>query len=156
MPRTGYRIEQINEFLRAEVADLIRQERDELHLDFVSVTEVQTSPDLRHARVYISTLGHEAEREAAVAVLRRHSRHLRRLLAPRITFRSVPELDFRTDSSLETGAAVMRAFHEVDRMRGPMPPDDAPLPPAKPSPANALPAPPQPRHTNPRARKRTE
>jgi ribosome-binding factor A len=142
--KSSRRIEQVNDFLRTEVADLIRQERDELHLDLVSVTEVQTSPDLRHARVYISTLGGERERDAAVATLQRHARHLRRLLAPRITFRSVPELDFRPDSSLEAGAAVMRALNEVERMRELNPPmvdeDAPPLPPTE--------------KGNPRARKR--
>ncbi|MCA1667980.1 MAG: 30S ribosome-binding factor RbfA [Thermomicrobia bacterium] len=100
MVKTSRRIEQINDFLRNEIANLIQEERDELRLKLVSVTEVQTSPDLRHARVYISTLGGEKERDAAVETLRRHARHLRHLLAPRITFRSVPELDFRADASL--------------------------------------------------------
>ena len=145
MPRTGRRIEQVNDFLRTEVADLIRQEQDELHLGLVSVTEVQTSPDLRHARVFISTLGGERERAAAVATLRRHASHLRRLLAPRITFRSVPALDFRPDSSLEAGAEVLRALNEVERMRVENPPhlDDEPTP---------APAP----RSNPRARKKQD
>jgi len=143
MVKSSRRIEQVNEFLRHEVAQLIRQERDELRLNLVSVTEVQTSPDLRHARVYISTLGGERERDAAVETLRRHSRHLRHLLAPRITFRSVPELDFRPDSSLEAGAAVLRALNEVERQRERNPPrldDDPPSEPAD--------------KPNPRARKR--
>jgi len=138
MAKSSRRIEQVNDFLRTEVANLIREERDELRLDLVSVTEVQTSPDLRHARVYISTLGGEKERGAAVETLRRHARHLRHLLAPRITFRSVPELDFRADSSLEAGAAVLRALHEVERERAINPPriEDEPLPEpaAKPNP----------------------
>ncbi len=150
MVRTGYRIEQINDFLRTEVANLIREERDELHLDFVTVTEVQTSPDLRHSRVFISTLGGDEERADAVAVLRRHARHLRRLLAPRITFRSVPELDFRPDPSLQSGAAVMRALQEVEKMRSTMPPDGTPLP------SDTLFAEPKPDTHNPRARKRKE
>ena len=143
MVKSSRRIEQVNEFLRNEVAQLIRQERDELRLNLVSVTEVQTSADLRHARVYISTLGSEKERDAAVATLRRHARHLRHLLAPRITFRTVPELDFRPDSSLEAGAAVLRALHEVERERELNPPclDDEPPPESADKP-------------NPRARKR--
>ncbi len=144
MAKTGRRIEQINDFLRNEIATIIREERDELRLKLVSVTEVQTSPDLRHARVYISTLGGEKERDVAVETLRRHSRHLRHLLAPRITFRSVPELDFRPDASLETGAAVLRALNEVERDREINPPrieeEPSPEPAEKP---------------NPRARKRT-
>ncbi len=145
MAKSNRRIEQVNDFLRNEVATIIREERDELRLGLVSVTEVETSADLRHAKVYISTLGGERERDAAVAVLRRHSSHLRRLLAPRITFRSVPELDFRPDASLEAGAAVMRALSEVERLREANPPkidDDAP------------PEPPPAETTNPRARKR--
>jgi ribosome-binding factor A len=146
--KTSRRIEQVNEFLRHEVANLIREERDELNLDLVSVTEVQTSPDLRHARVFISTLGGEREREHAVAVLRRHAAHLRHLLAPRITFRTVPSLDFRPDSSLEMGEAVLRALNAVERERtvNPMHIDEEGL---APEPA------PIPSRTNPRARKKS-
>ncbi|MDQ6602578.1 MAG: 30S ribosome-binding factor RbfA [Chloroflexota bacterium] len=143
MAKSSRRIEQVNDFLRNEIATLIREERDELRLKLVSVTEVQTSADLRHARVYISTLGGERERDAAVETLRRHSRHLRHLLAPRITFRSVPELDFRPDASLETGAAVLRALNVVEHEREINPPhieDELPPEPAE--------------KTNPRARKR--
>jgi ribosome-binding factor A len=149
MAKSTRRIEQVNEFLRHEVANLIREERDELHLDLVSVTEVQTSPDLRHARVFISTLGGEREREYAVGVLRRHAGHLRHLLAPRITFRSVPSLDFRPDSSIEMGDAVLRALNEVERDRTDNPPnldEEAEI---------AAPLPTAPR-ANPRAKKRTE
>ncbi len=129
MAKTNRRIEQVNEFLRNEVAQLIRQERDELRLGLISVTEVQTSPDLRHAKVFISTLGGEKERDAAVATLRRHASHLRHLLAPRITFRSVPSLDFRPDPSLEAGAAIMRTLNEIERERTLNPPriDDDPV-----------------------------
>lgn len=143
MVKSNRRIEQVNEFLKSEVAQLIRQERDELRLDLVSVTEVQTSPDLRHAKVFISTLGGEKERDAAVATLRRHASHLRHLLAPRITFRSVPSLDFRPDASLEAGAAVMRALNQIERERAVNPPhlEDEPAP----EPATKA---------NPRARKR--
>ncbi len=143
MAKTSRRIEQINDFLRNEIAILIREERDELRLNLVSVTEVQTSTDLRHARVYISTLGGEKERDAAVETLRRHSRHLRHLLAPRITFRSVPELDFRADASLEAGAAVLRALNTVEHEREINPPriEDEPIPEPE-------------QKTNPRARKR--
>ena len=143
MAKTSRRIEQINDFLRNEIANLIQEERDELRLKLVSVTEVQTSPDLRHARVYISTLGGEKERDAAVETLRRHARHLRHLLAPRITFRSVPELDFRADASLETGAAVLCALSGVEHEREINPPriEDEPLPEPE-------------QKTNPRARKR--
>lgn len=143
MAKTGRRIEQINDFLRNEIATLIWEERDELRLKLVSVTEVQTSPDLRHARVYISTLGGEKERDAAVETLRRHSRHLRHLLAPRITFRSVPELDFRPDASLETGAAVLRTLNEVERERESNPPRIEAEPSLQPA-----------EKPNPRARKR--
>ncbi len=138
MVKSSRRIEQVNDFLRNEIASLIREERDELRLDLVSVTEVQTSPDLRHARVFISTLGGARERDAAVETLRRHARHLRHLLAPRITFRSVPELDFRADSSLEMGAAVLRALNAVEHEREINPPriedDPPPEPEEKPNP----------------------
>ena len=144
MVKSSRRIEQVNEFLRNEVAQSHPGGAGRIAPRSRQRDRGADEPRLAPCAVFISTLGGEKERDAAVATLRRHARHLRHLLAPRITFRSVPSLDFRPDSSLEAGAAVLRALTEVERERAINPPrlDDEP--------------PPEPTEKagNPRARKR--
>ena len=101
--KTSRRIEQVNDFLRAEIANIIWQEQDELRLGLVSVTEVETSADLRHARVYISTLGGEKERDAVVAVLRRRASRLRR------SARTAHHLPYRTGARFPPDASLEQA-----------------------------------------------
>ena len=124
-----------------EIANIIWQEQDELRLGLVSVTEVETSPDLRHARVYISTLGGEKEREAAVAMLRRRAgwlRHSSRRASPSVACRN----SISARMLAATGAAVLRALNEAERMRLQNPPNlDEDQPPEPAPPNGRIPAP---------------
>jgi len=98
------------------VGDLVRQVLSELLVrgvkdprvaaGFVTITGVDVSPDLRHARVYVSALGDEAAREAALAGLRSAAGWLRRELGRRIHTKYTPELTFSRDPSIETARRV--------------------------------------------------
>src|SRR5205823_598400 len=79
----------------------------------VSITEVETTSDLRHARVFVSVFGSEEDRESSLTALRNASGFLRREVAQRITFRHMPELEFRLDSSLEHGDRILRLLKQV-------------------------------------------
>src|SRR5690242_12036446 len=95
------RMLRINQLLREEIADLLQREvKDEtLSGSLISITEVDTSPDLRSARVYFSVLGTPEEVEAARAHLQRASGFLHRELKGRLDLRSVPHLEFELDHS---------------------------------------------------------
>src|SRR5512138_3401381 len=107
------RIERVNSLLVEEISDLIRREIQDPRLGaMVSVTEVHTSPDLRNATVMVSVLGTDEEAKLALTALRHAAGFLRHEMAARLRLKHVPELSFRLDTSLETGARVLRLIKE--------------------------------------------
>ena len=106
------RTEQVNELLRQELAALLSRElRDPRLAGLVSITQVDVSPDLRRAHVWVSVLGSEEERASSMAALHAARPFLRRELAHRLRLRNTPDLDFESDTSME------RAQHLTDIMR---------------------------------------
>jgi ribosome-binding factor A len=109
------RQERVNDLLREEISDLISREVKDPRVShgLVSVTEVQVSPDLRNATVYISHLGSPAEREEVIEGLRQASHFLHGALVHRLSLRHVPELHFRFDPSIERGARLASLINQV-------------------------------------------
>src|SRR5437868_1376722 len=108
------RVERINDLLRAELSELIgRTMKDPRLAGLVSITEVETTSDLRHARVFVSVFGSEEDRQSSLTALRAASGFLRREVAQRITFRHMPELEFQLDSSLERGDRILQLIKQV-------------------------------------------
>lgn len=115
------RTQRVNELLREEISDILRREMRDPRLDptVVSITEVETSRDLRHARVYVSVLGADEEREEVMRALRAGRPFIQRLLRQRIAdLHHLPELDFRKDVSIERGARLSRLLDELAQERG--------------------------------------
>jgi ribosome-binding factor A len=109
------RTSRVNELLRAELSELLQREVKDpgVSRGILSITEVQVSPDLRHATVYVSHLGEEADREAALRGLARAARFLHGELMHRLKMRQVPDLVFRFDPSIERGARLASLIHDV-------------------------------------------
>jgi len=80
---------------------------------FVTVTRVSTSPDLSHAKVFISVMGDEGEKKEALEALVKASGFIRRELHPRLTLRRIPELSFHRDDSIEQGAHILELISQV-------------------------------------------
>jgi ribosome-binding factor A len=108
------RTERINELLREELSDLLRRQVKDPRLGgLVTVTEVDVSVDLRHARVFVSVMGSEEEREDAFRALETARSFLRRELGKRLSTRRTPDLSFRRDDSLERGAHLLSLIEEA-------------------------------------------
>jgi ribosome-binding factor A len=105
----------VNEAIREILGDAIATELKDPRIGFVTVTDVDTSPDLRAARVYVSVLGSEEETTEALRALRHAAGYLKRELGDRLRLRRVPNLDFRLDPSLARGARVMELLREIDQ-----------------------------------------
>ena len=104
----------VNELLKREIADLL--ERIDVNLDncLVSVSEVDTSPDLRHAKVHISILGGDEEIESKVLKFLRRSRgNLQKKMAHDITLKYTPVLEFTCDKRIATGDKVLAILAEM-------------------------------------------
>lgn len=112
----GRRAHQVGDRLREELAERIRELRDP-RIGFVTVTGVELSPDLRHARVHVSIL-EEGRREETLEALQRATGWLRRELARHARLKQVPELRFRLDESLRRGARVEELLDRPDRGPG--------------------------------------
>lgn len=110
----------VNDLLRAELSDILRREVRDPRLDtMVSITEVETSQDLRHAKVHVSIFGSEEERGAAMEALTAARPFLQRLLRQRLPdLRLIPELSFHRDDSIERGVRLSQMLDELARERG--------------------------------------
>ncbi len=96
----------VREAIRDEVADILRRELRDPRVGFTSVTDVEVSDDLRHARVYVSVLGGEEDRRRTIEGLEKARGFIRASLGQRLRLRYVPDLAFALDRSLEEGHRV--------------------------------------------------
>jgi ribosome-binding factor A len=107
------RTRQVGELLREELTDIIRREVKDPRIGFMSVTNVDVTPDIRSARVYISVLGTDEERANTLSALRSASKFIRFHLKPRLRMRQIPELDFRDDRSMEYAQHISETLREL-------------------------------------------
>ncbi len=109
-----HRIERVNNLIRREVSELIqRQLRDPRLDDFVTVTQVTTSPDLKYAKVFVSCISGKQEEEKTLGVLNAAAGFLRTELAKNLKLRRIPELSFCWDDSIEHGDHILRLIDQV-------------------------------------------
>ncbi len=109
------RTERVNDLLREEISRLVLRELHDpaLQHGLISITEVEVSPDLRHARVYVSVMGSEDERTGVFQALERARHFMERELSRRLKMRQTPELMFRQDDSIERGVRLTQLIKEV-------------------------------------------
>jgi len=110
---TSQRQQQVGHLLREEISRIIHQEMRDPRLGFVTLTEVEVTPDLRLARIFVSVYGDQAERDASLEALAHASGFIRSELAKGWTLRYLPELEFRWDPSVERAARITELLHQV-------------------------------------------
>ncbi len=107
----GHRLDKINEEIKKELSVIIPKLKDPRIPDFVTITEVRTSPDLKNAKVYFSTLtGDENE---VLKGLQSSAGFARGLLSKAIKLRYTPELSFCIDESIKYGAFIDKKLAEL-------------------------------------------
>jgi ribosome-binding factor A len=104
----GDRMRRIDEVMRKVVGSAIAGDLEDPRIGFVTVTHVQTSPDLRSARVYVSVLGDEEERQETLAALASSHGKLQAAIARDVRMKHTPTLKFFYDDSLERGVRLTR------------------------------------------------
>jgi ribosome-binding factor A len=109
------RSERTSKLIQREISALLEREVNDPRLSkFVSVTEVTLSPDFMHAKVYVSTLGSEMNKEDLLAGFNKASGFLRKELAAHLRLRQMPELSFHYDDSIERGARLLELMSELN------------------------------------------
>ena len=100
------RMRRVDEAIRQVVGDALARDIKDPRVGFVTVTDVKTSPDLRHARVYVSVLGGDEERESTLAGLRSAHAFVQARIASELRMKHTPTLDFVLDETPERAARV--------------------------------------------------
>lgn len=108
------RMRQVNRLILEELGSLLITEiQDETIRLQVTVTEVQTTKDLRQAKVFVSIRGDEKGQQACLDNLKSMAKHLRFLLGQRIRLKYLPELLFRLDDTQDKAERIERILHDV-------------------------------------------
>jgi ribosome-binding factor A len=112
------RVQKLREFIREEVSDILHRGTKDPRIGFVSVTDVELTSDLRHAKVYVSVLGSEEDRARTMEALEHAVGFVRTELAKRLRTYHTPEIQFRLDTSIERGTRVLQLLRELGLSEG--------------------------------------
>lgn len=107
------RMRKVNELLREIVADAVASLKDP-GIGFLTITGVDTSPDLRTAVVFYSVLGTDEEHDATAAALDRAAPHIQEMAAGQIRMKYTPRLKFLVDPSIGEGIKIDRLLEDID------------------------------------------
>src|SRR5437773_41496 len=134
------RTDRIDQLLRQEIGEILARDVQDPRIGFVTITDVETAPDLSTARVWVSVIGQPEERERTIRALQRAMPFVRHELGSRIRLRRIPELQLRTDDTAQRGTRVMQLLAELGA--GQIPEDEAPIAESLPTPVPRIPLPP--------------
>jgi ribosome-binding factor A len=110
----GRRIDRIEEQLRIELSEIIEREIQDPRIGLTTVTAVKVTPDLRHARIFVTVLGDDAQRKKALEGLRSAASFVRRSLSKRLHhMRRIPELSFDYDEAVERGMRIEQLLDQI-------------------------------------------
>lgn len=103
MPKQYGRNRRVADVVQRELARLLQREITDPHLGLITVSAVDVSPDLKNAKIFVTTLGGDLEHNEVVRILNELAGHYRHELAGLLTLRSVPSLKFEYDTSIQRG-----------------------------------------------------
>lgn len=110
------RNEKVAEAIRKEVSMILQEELKDPRLGFVTITQVEVTPDLRYAKIFFSVLGNEDAYAKTKKALDSGLGFIRRLIAERIQLRFVPELSFKEDKSSEYSVRIQQVLDEIKEL----------------------------------------
>ena len=107
------RIDRVNQLLKEEISGLLQRELKDPRIGFATITEVDVSKDLHHAKVFVSILGSEEEWRLTLEALERASGFIRNWLRQNLRLRYIPDLAFRPDRSMAHAAHIQQLLAEL-------------------------------------------
>ena len=113
------RTDRIDEQLRQEIGVILATELSDPRIGFATITDVETVPDLSHAKVWVSVIGQPAERTETVRALGHALPYIRRQLGTRLHLRRIPELHLELDDTAERGTRVLKLLDDLEAGRAP-------------------------------------
>jgi ribosome-binding factor A len=112
------RVGRVGEQIKKELSQIIQAELKDPRIGFITVTGVEVTNDMSQARVYLSVLGSDEQKEETLKALARGTGFIRSELGKRIRLRHTPELLFKFDSSIEYGSRIESLITDINRDHG--------------------------------------
>ncbi len=130
------RTERVDELLRQEIGSILTRDVADPRIGFATITSVETTTDLRHAKIWVSVIGQPAERDSAVAALRHAMPYVRHELGKRLRLKRIPDLHVHVDDTAERGTRILQLLAEIEV--GSVPSADVPIVESLPTPVDRL------------------
>lgn len=108
------RSERVQEALRQEISRIVQGEIKDPRLGFITITKVELTPDLRHAKVFFSVFGEDKDKRLALKGLNSAKGYIKGLVSDRVKLRCTPDIDFKIDESLEH---TKKIFDILDKIK---------------------------------------
>jgi len=108
------RTERVDELLRQEIGALLSREVADPRIGFATITDVETAPDLRHAKVWVSVIGQKGDRDETLRALADAMPFIRHELGKRLRIRRIPALHVHLDDSMERGTRVLHLLQDLE------------------------------------------
>lgn len=109
------RISKINEEVRRELSNIVRELKDTRIPMMTSIVAVRVTNDLSYAKVYVSVMGDDGVQKKAIEGLKSASGFVRREIGRRLQLRHTPEFIFELDHSIEQGAYINKLIHDINK-----------------------------------------
>ncbi len=122
------RLERVNQLIRDEISDILRRDIHDPLIGFVTITEVEVSPDLHFAKVFFSVLGDEEQVKQSTKGLLRARKYINARIAERIDLRYIPKLRFVLDDTAARAQQMERLLHDEHEEFGDAPPPETEAP----------------------------
>jgi ribosome-binding factor A len=107
------RLRRVADQIQRELSDIVRSELKDPRVGMITLTGVEVSPDLAHAKVFFTSLADATHRDETIVALKRAAGFLRSMLGSRMKIHSTPELHFVYDESVETGIRLTHLIEEA-------------------------------------------
>lgn len=107
------RVDRVAERIKADVSDIIRKHIDDPRIGFITITNVSVSPDLEDARIFVSVLGTEEQKQETMKGLFSAQKVIRMRLGDKLQLRTVPEISFVLDESIEKASRIWNKMNEI-------------------------------------------
>lgn len=107
------RASRVAEIIKEEISLMLEYEVKDPRVGLVTITDVEVSPDLRHAKAFFSTLEKSEKKEQTLAGLESAKGYIRRELGKRLRMKYIPEIEFHFDLSIEKGMRIAEIIHKI-------------------------------------------
>lgn len=113
------RMRRVNELLKRELGELFERMICSQVDSLVTITEVDTSPDLRQSRVYVSVYGSDEQKQAAMRLIHGNRKEMQSVISRHVKLKYTPKLSFELDGTAESAAHVMELLEKIEREEPP-------------------------------------